>query len=97
VNRAPLPPRPAPAPSCQGKTATIVAKPGKRSITGTPGADVIVGGLVGERIDGGGGDTICGARGASGRRRGLLTELLDLAAELVDALVEVLQPLRRVL
>jgi hypothetical protein len=58
------PPPPAPTPTCAGKAATIVARPGKRFITGTAGADVIVGGLLGERINGGGGDdTICAGMG----------------------------------
>jgi hypothetical protein len=62
VNPAPPPPRP--MPRCNGKTATIVAKFGKRSIKGTPGPDVIVGNPLGERIDAGGGDdTICGGMG----------------------------------
>jgi hypothetical protein len=61
IVRAPSPVAP---PTCSGKTATIVAKPGQRSITGTAGADVIVGGLLGERIDGGGDDdTICAGTG----------------------------------
>jgi hypothetical protein len=67
----------APPSTCSGRTATIVARPGQRSITGTAGADVIVGGPQGERIDGGGGDdTICAGAGADVVRGGAGRDLL---------------------
>jgi Ca2+-binding RTX toxin-like protein len=56
----PIPVAPPPAPTCNGKVATIVGKPGTTTIRGTQGPDVIVDldGL--NRIDGrGGNDTIC--------------------------------------
>jgi hypothetical protein len=58
-------------PTCAGRTATIVARPGARTVRGTRGNDVIVGGGAGERIYGGAGnDTICGGRGADTLRGG---------------------------
>jgi Ca2+-binding RTX toxin-like protein len=80
VSAPPPPPAPpvgpsSPAPSsgatpikgvttCAGRLATIVAVAGKRTITGTPGPDVIVGGPGDDKIDGrGGNDTICGGPG----------------------------------
>ena len=57
-------PASADAPTCDGKTATIVVQPTttwpKPWVVGTPGDDVIVGTDGRDRIDGGGGnDTIC--------------------------------------
>ena len=51
-------------PTCFGKKATIVAKPGVERIEGTAGDDVIVGGDGRQSIDGGDGDDrICGKGG----------------------------------
>ena len=60
----PIPAGPPPAPSCNGKTATIVGKVGPTTIRGTAGADVIVDLDGDNRIDGrGGDDTICTGSG----------------------------------
>ena len=59
----PPPPSPSPSPRCDGRVATIVATPGRRT-RGTPRADVIVGTSRADQIDGGGGnDRICAGRG----------------------------------
>jgi hypothetical protein len=48
---------------CFGRRATIIAS-GQKTIDGTPGADVIIGGAAGETINGrGGNDLICAGRG----------------------------------
>lgn len=53
------------APTCGGRTATIVGDDGNNRIFGTPGPDVIYGGAGRDRIFGGGGaDVICGGPGA---------------------------------
>jgi hypothetical protein len=60
IEPVPQAPPPAPAPSCNGKTATIVGRPGNTTIRGTAGNDVIVDLDGSNRIDGrGGDDTIC--------------------------------------
>jgi hypothetical protein len=52
------------SPSCLGKTATMVATPGKE-LNGSPGRDVIVGSAGADRIEGGAGnDLICAGPGA---------------------------------
>ncbi|MCF6377748.1 hypothetical protein L2K70_09030 [Nocardioides KLBMP 9356] len=49
--------------TCDGKVPTIVVTPGVQTV-GTPGDDVILGGIAPDRIDGGAGnDTICGSGG----------------------------------
>ena len=49
--------------TCDGKVPTIVVTPGVETV-GTPGDDVILGGVAPDRIDGGAGnDTICGFGG----------------------------------
>lgn len=54
----------APAPTCAGKTATILGTAGPDRIVGTRGDDVIVGLDGNDRIQGGGGhDVICGGDG----------------------------------
>jgi hypothetical protein len=59
----PTPPSPSPSLRCDGRVATIVATPGRRT-RGTARADVIVGTSGADRIDGGGGnDRICAGRG----------------------------------
>jgi Ca2+-binding RTX toxin-like protein len=56
----PIPAGPPPAPTCNGKVATIVGTAGATTIRGTAGADVIVDLDGANRIDGrGGNDTIC--------------------------------------
>ncbi len=56
---------PAPLPTCQGRTATIVGEPGAETLNGTSGADVIVGLGGDDTIHGrGGSDVICGSAGA---------------------------------
>ncbi|GAB3865060.1 hypothetical protein GCM10028801_35070 [Nocardioides maradonensis] len=53
------------APTCAGRTATIVGTDGPDRLTGTPGRDVIVGGAGDDVISGmGGNDLICGGAGA---------------------------------
>ena len=65
-----------PAPTCLGKTATIVGTAGPDNLTGTSGNDVIIGLGGNDVISGGGGkDIICGGdgndvlRGAAGNDR----------------------------
>ncbi|HEX5012732.1 MAG TPA: calcium-binding protein [Candidatus Limnocylindrales bacterium] len=61
----PQAPPPAPAPTCNGLTATILGGPGATTIRGTTGDDVIVDLDGANRIDGrGGNDTICTGAGA---------------------------------
>jgi Ca2+-binding RTX toxin-like protein len=61
----PIPVGPPPGPTCNGKAATIVGKPGDTTIRGTQGPDVIVDLDGANRIDGrGGNDTICTGPGA---------------------------------
>ncbi len=56
-------PPPAP-PKCAGRTATIVAAAGQKTVNGTARSDVIVGGSGAETIDGrGGNDVICAGKG----------------------------------
>jgi Ca2+-binding RTX toxin-like protein len=51
-------------PMCAGSLATIVARPGQRTIKGSARDDVILGSNAGETIDGrGGNDKICGGKG----------------------------------
>ena len=58
-------------PMCEGRSATIVAKPGQTVVTGTRGRDVIIGTDAADRIDGrGGNDTICAGRGNDSVRGG---------------------------
>jgi len=60
----PIPAGPPPAPTCNGKVATILGKPGASIIRGTQGPDVIVDLDGANRIDGrGGNDTICTGAG----------------------------------
>lgn len=52
------------APTCQGRTATIVGTAGSNEIHGTSGKDVILGRGGNDDIEGrGGNDVICGNRG----------------------------------
>ena len=56
---------------CEGRLATIVAKPGQTVVTGTRGSDVIIGTDAADRIDGrGGNDRICSGRGSDRVRGG---------------------------
>ena len=58
-------------PMCDGTLATIVARPGQRTIRGTAGRDVILGSSASETIDGrGGNDKICGGAGNDTLRGG---------------------------
>ena len=60
----PIPQAPPPAPTCNGRVATIVGGPGATTIRGTQGNDVIVDLDGANRIDGrGGNDTICTGAG----------------------------------
>ena len=53
-----------PAPTCNGKAATMVAQSGVANVRGTQGADVIVALAGNVRVDGrGGNDTICAGSG----------------------------------
>ncbi|MBA3747103.1 MAG: hypothetical protein H0W96_06365, partial [Solirubrobacterales bacterium] len=62
---SPPPVRPtAASPKCFGRTATIIAASGRRTVRGSAGADVIIARGVGVVIDGGDGDdTICAGKG----------------------------------
>ncbi|MBF4764340.1 hypothetical protein ISU07_14495 [Nocardioides islandensis] len=58
-------------PTCDGRTATILAEVAGGRVVGTPQDDVIVGSSVNDRIDGlGGDDTICAGDGADVLRGG---------------------------
>lgn len=73
---APVTPNPTPAPACQGKTATVVARPGVPTY-GTEGPDVIVGTVGDDVIDGSGGnDLICGLDGDDTLRGGSGADVL---------------------
>jgi hypothetical protein len=74
---APLPPVLPTLPTCAGKLATIIVARGTAHVSGTPGADVIIGSSLGETIDGAGGDdTICAGAGNDRVRGGAGDDLL---------------------
>jgi Ca2+-binding RTX toxin-like protein len=73
----PIPVAP-PPPTCNGKAATIVGKPGVATIRGTQGADVIVALAGNVRIDGrGGNDTICAGSGDNIANGGAGSDWID--------------------
>ena len=80
--------------TCDGKVPTIVVTPGVATV-GTPGDDVILGGIAPDRIDGGAGnDTICGFGGGditracrdkqAGRRQQASNEIPHFSLQMVS-------------